>query len=383
MVAVHHWFSPTIAGYRLPLGYLGVGLFFVLSGYLITGILLGVRDRAALTGASRWFATRAFMIRRLLRLVPAMLLYLGVLWVTGNFGDPDGWAWYVFYGANFRIEETRVWAPNLGHMWSLSVEEQFYLFAPFLTLFLPLELLRKFLPLAAIGIVVLTSLPTVAIASLVPPVAFLGLFVGCALAAHAGTASCNRLTKAWPVLTGAWLLMSISSQAGTLPAQFGAVTDLVGYGAMAGLVWGAANGFSSVTKHILENRVMLFLGQLSYGLYLWHLFTMVVRRTLFPGGLPLLLNLVVMTMITVALAYASYQLCERWFNGLKVHFPYLASGPNDGIAAVDVNDGSGGVREPVGEQSDTGFGDPGRVGDIPAKRRPRNPLVLEGRESRN
>jgi peptidoglycan/LPS O-acetylase OafA/YrhL len=119
-------------------GAYGVDLFFVLSGFLITGILLDSRDSPA------YF--RSFYARRILRLFPVYYLYLAVaafalpaahrLAGTAAPPAPGSWWWYLLYLSN--------WSPgggagdaHLGHFWSLAVEEQFYLFWSVLIYFMP------------------------------------------------------------------------------------------------------------------------------------------------------------------------------------------------------------------------------------------------------
>jgi peptidoglycan/LPS O-acetylase OafA/YrhL/alpha-beta hydrolase superfamily lysophospholipase len=113
----------------LDVGWVGVQLFFVLSGYLITGILLDTRRAATYY--------RSFFVRRVLRIFP---LYYGVLIVAfaivprffavpAGYGDHQVWLWTYLanYVAPFGASE-----PAFPHFWSLCVEEQFYLFWPFL-----------------------------------------------------------------------------------------------------------------------------------------------------------------------------------------------------------------------------------------------------------
>jgi len=127
------------AGY-LDGGYLGVDLFFVLSGYLITSLLLAERD------ATGQIALQAFWIRRFRRLMPALLLMLcGVALYAAILARPidlpgirgDGLA-TLFYVANWHTirQGTSYWAISLApsplqHTWSLAIEEQFYLAWPF------------------------------------------------------------------------------------------------------------------------------------------------------------------------------------------------------------------------------------------------------------
>ena len=132
-------------GVEPPLGKLGVGLFFVLSGYLIAGILLDVRARAEALGASRWRATRAFAMRRMVRLVPALYVYLVAVSVLGFTRPGDGILWHAIYAGNFRIAELGYWPAGVSHLWSLSVEEQFYILAPVFTLFMPTRSIRPVL----------------------------------------------------------------------------------------------------------------------------------------------------------------------------------------------------------------------------------------------
>ena len=119
-------------------GSYGVDLFFVLSGFLITGILLDSR------GSPTYF--RSFYARRMLRLFPVYYLYLAavalvvpVVYKMLHFTAPGyhgGWWWYLLYLSNWAPGHGAA-DPGLGHFWSLAVEEQFYLFWSVVIYFLP------------------------------------------------------------------------------------------------------------------------------------------------------------------------------------------------------------------------------------------------------
>ena len=115
------------------LGMRGVQLFFVLSGFLITGILLTARHATT----SRPRTLRAFYCRRFLRIFPA---YYAVLLITLLIGIPEvreGLAWHLTYLSNVRAARLGIWEGPVSHLWSLSVEEQFYLCWPLLVLSVP------------------------------------------------------------------------------------------------------------------------------------------------------------------------------------------------------------------------------------------------------
>ena len=118
-------------------GWAGVDLFFVLSGFLITGILLDAR------GATGYF--KAFYARRVLRIFPLYYAYLAVLFLVLPRFLPSldvkpgsqGWLWTYLGNVLFSREGGFHASPYTGHFWSLAVEEQFYLVWPFLVWFLP------------------------------------------------------------------------------------------------------------------------------------------------------------------------------------------------------------------------------------------------------
>ena len=111
----------------------GVDLFFVLSGFLITGILLDSKGRPG------YF--KNFYMRRTLRIFP---LYYGFLFVyfyfisrrTGDLGPRPDPAWFFSYASNYFVAKNKYWPGNwaLDHTWSLAVEEQFYLIWPLIVL---------------------------------------------------------------------------------------------------------------------------------------------------------------------------------------------------------------------------------------------------------
>ena len=132
----------------LQSGWLGVDVFFVLSGYLITGILLDARGDAD-RPTDGYF--RHFYARRALRIFPAYYLFLAVVVLIGRPPMPHGTAWYWTYLTNVLIARygwpAGTW--ETGHLWSLAVEEQFYLVWPAIIAWTP----RRRLPALCIGVI--------------------------------------------------------------------------------------------------------------------------------------------------------------------------------------------------------------------------------------
>lgn len=112
-------------------GIYGVNLFFVLSGFLITGILLNEK------GNSFWSAYKRFIGRRALRIFPIYYLIILFFIIVGVDGISEDWPYLVTYTYNFRVSHMPNWEYFLyAPYWSLSVEEQFYVFFPLLVLLL-------------------------------------------------------------------------------------------------------------------------------------------------------------------------------------------------------------------------------------------------------
>ena len=130
-------------------GWAGVDLFFVLSGFLITGILLDARE------GQGYF--RVFYARRVLRIFPLYYAYLAVLFLVVPLLLPSldvkpgtqGWLWTYLGNVLFAREGGFEASPYTAHFWSLAVEEQFYLFWPLLVWVLP----RRRLALACVALV--------------------------------------------------------------------------------------------------------------------------------------------------------------------------------------------------------------------------------------
>jgi peptidoglycan/LPS O-acetylase OafA/YrhL len=256
-------------------GLSGVTLFFVLSGYLITSLLLREWDRWG--SVSLW----RFWGRRAVRLLPALLLLLALvpvlLWATDDprlAGHPTAALASVLYVGNWvRIAGTDLGV--LNHLWSLSVEEQFYLVWPlaFIALMtwqrarafavvLTLAALATFYSVWTQGDAIRLDIST--------ETNVFALLLGVALAF--GLAELARrgvtLPRANPLVPFA-VLVAVSAVPGhgiavdhPLFRPLGAVFAIIG----VWLVHAAATGHSRV----VGSRVMVFFGTISYALYLWH-----------------------------------------------------------------------------------------------------------------
>ncbi|HMJ78549.1 MAG TPA: acyltransferase family protein, partial [Iamia sp.] len=273
-----------------PGGYLGVDVFFVLSGYLITTLLL--RERAG-TGA---IDLRQFWIRRLRRLLPALLVLLAAVGVAAPFlVDPaqrasvrgDGLA-ALSYVANWRfiVTEQSYFAgvPSpLRHLWSLSVEEQWYLVFPVL-LMLALRTTRRIrLVLAVLVVATLASVAWMAHLA-AGPVELSRAYYGTDARAHSLLVGAILAVVAviWPLHRAPRTLAVLGSVgAGVVVAAFALVgeTDRWMYrGGFLGLALASAAVVAAVAlprgegplSAVLGWRPLVAVGKVSYGLYLWH-----------------------------------------------------------------------------------------------------------------
>lgn len=124
IVLVQHWVRPAF-----PLGELGPSLFFVLSGYLISGIIW---QAGAMPGAPGPWLRRmgTFYLRRLLRIGPCYYLALAGCALLPLAAVREHFAWFLLWGANLFIYHARGWPDGIGHLWTIAVEAQFYLLWP-------------------------------------------------------------------------------------------------------------------------------------------------------------------------------------------------------------------------------------------------------------
>jgi peptidoglycan/LPS O-acetylase OafA/YrhL len=264
LVMVFHFSQDTGKNGIWIMGRTGVDLFFVLSGFLITTILL-------IAPAKDWREVRTFYIRRTLRIFP---LYYGVLIVTALCGSVAS-LWFWVYLQNIPIFfDMPVTGP--GHFWSLGVEEQFYLVWPFLVFFLPRKWLVKTL-WAIIGIATffrILYLPYHLHWFILPIFCrFDGLAAGALLAVFYGRGLLQqhrrRLLVLGTIATIAicmqWWMFHGQRQIWGEVAKFSLATGV--YAAVVGYV--ITSGSRPIVR-ALAWKPLRFIGKVSYGLYVFH-----------------------------------------------------------------------------------------------------------------
>jgi peptidoglycan/LPS O-acetylase OafA/YrhL len=320
----------------MPGGFIGVDIFFVISGFLITGILVRELDQQR-------FSLLGFYMRRIRRIFPALILVLGVTLVLG-------WLWMlpaayaqlsadVFASAAFvsnialllqsgyfDIESGR---KPLLHLWSLGIEEQFYLFWP-LILMLAARLRLSLLAVASVIGLASFALNVALIGS--DPVATFYL----------------PFTRAWELLAGAvlacgWHQLRHSGAASNWRAAIGLLLIAVAAGILDSKsafpgwwavlpVAGAALLLSAPAawgcRHLLSSPAMVRIGLISYPLYLWH-WPLLVFFGIIKFAPLTLLERVLVVGLSFALAWLTYRLVEipfRFGRPTRLRVAALCSG---------------------------------------------------------
>jgi len=275
----------------LPGGYLGVDLFFVLSGYLITSLLLAEQRE---TGR---IALSAFWVRRARRLFPALLSLMPVVAIYGRYFARTEELRTVraqalaalAYVANWQaiFQHKSYWqlfaAPSpLEHTWSLSIEEQFYVLWPLLVTFLLrrytsrtlLAVSLLFSALSMTAMVFLFDAENTTRAYLGTDTRMAGILLGAALATliapnRTFEARTVRALDACGVLVSVGFAFAWCKLRGTDPFLYHGGFWLTELGALV-LITCAVAGRQSLVARALAFRPLTLLGTISYGVYLWH-----------------------------------------------------------------------------------------------------------------
>jgi peptidoglycan/LPS O-acetylase OafA/YrhL len=344
-------------------GFVGVDVFFVLSGFLISNLLWIGLSSSRPVGS----VLGAFYARRALRLLPLSLLVLSVTAIAGRlFFDTltDNWvtsgrAAAVWVQNWFLIRESNDYFASEGtnpfqHYWSLGVEEQFYVVLPLL-LAGALAVLRPVAERAKLaGIGILATLGVVAALAAEP---VLGL--------SAAEAYYSSLVRSYQLLTGVVIMVAIRlfgwrEDRRWLAAVGSVALVAVAAGPEMSLRWtgiaatvAAALCVASSRAVLVQSRALERIGIWSYGIYLWHFSIseyLVNERLDTP---PLVVFAITMAAST-ALAALSYRFFENPIRHLKLPKPVTFGGAALAIAAVWV--GLGLLRTPVPEPTyvDTG-----------------------------
>lgn len=310
-------------------------LFLVLTGYLITGSLLRERDRSEALGRPwKAAALKTYQIRRGLRILAPYYAALALAWIVRA---PDvtgsGWPWYVFHVSNLHMAMLGYWPSGTNHFWSLAVQQQFYLIWPFVIWFLP----RRWLVLVLLGFTALAPLSRV----------FHGFFQGWvdwpelltwssfdyfgigalfALAVHRGM-SLESPGLRWLAGIGLAGYLGIFGAHALGWPTFGlrAVQQSLLSIAWCGFIAMAQVGFTGWPQRILEHPGIQRIGQLSYGLYLFHNLAPLVTGKLFwflwngsfEKGAGALLIILLNAAIAWGLTLASWRWIEQPLQGIR------------------------------------------------------------------
>jgi peptidoglycan/LPS O-acetylase OafA/YrhL len=320
-VVLHHLSAPLMPG-----GYVGVDVFFVISGYLITGIISREIEEGSFTFAR-------FYERRARRIFPALFAVLAVTLVAGYFfllpsdyaGTLRGALGTLFFATNIvfwrdmaagYFAATDAGLNPLLHTWSLAVEEQFYVFLPVMLL-LCYRYFRRHIVLiliacavvSLVGAALLVQSKSVAVFFLLPFRAW-ELLIGSLLAFNTLPTLKSRFVR--EVVAGAGLLVILAAcflyDSKTTFPGLAALAPVLG---AASIIHAGASG-PSLAGRLLQWRPVVYIGLISYSLYLWH-WPLIVLVRYAMGMEPITPYIPVLVAASLALGSLSFHFIEKPF----------------------------------------------------------------------
>lgn len=341
LVIISHWIPQAkfIYGFKIPYGAIGVDIFFVLSGFLISKILFENRNKAEVLNTPKSTLIKNFYVRRALRIFPIYYLTIFFLFFFAKSTETNihsNFIYFLTYTSNFYFFKIQGWDGMTSHLWTLAVEEQFYLIWPWIMLFSN----KKYL-LYIISFFILISvlsqylLINVKMSAVLTFTCFDAFGLG-AILAWITTYSNEKLKNFFLIISFAatiafffLILGSIQNEWTFIPLR--TIISLITLWLITYILLNIE--FDSLKfKFIFNNKVLIFLGKISYGLYLYHnlipkLNTEIINKYFSPLLPDLLYKKHYMQLylfgnfaLLVLISWLSYIFIEKRFLNLKKHF---------------------------------------------------------------
>ncbi len=346
-VILTHWFPQAAFKQYVDLGGTGVDIFFVLSGFLITGILLESR-RSVELGAStvtKGIIIRNFIVRRVLRIFPIYYLLILILLVFDNVlksSMREDVVYYATYIQNFLFYERQSWpGGKLAHLWSLAVEEQFYLFWPWLMVFVNSKYIKHTILFFIIlgftsNYIFKLLLEKKELINILTPTCFDGFGVGALMAYyntnHKAYFQRGKLIKIFSLIALVLLSINLITENRWIPNR-----TIVSFFTGALIIYCLLPSTDVIKKYVFGNSLLIFIGKISYGVYLYHNFIplywkgfihMLDQRSLkvpfvniwIPAGYENMFLLTQSALLLLLISYLSYRFIESPILKLKSRF---------------------------------------------------------------
>ncbi len=314
-------------------GPVGVRFFFILSGYFITLSLWKVREAELVSPLQRLGLLLRFYVQRLMRVGPPFYLALTVGAAFGIREIYDHFLWLATFNTNHYIVYLGYWPGEISHYWSLAVQEQFYLVWPLFVLTLPR---RGFLPCMLACMIFALIFRVVCITTgtneVIRWVTLLGCIDSFAMGAAVAYLKQAKLLEKVHLLSRTWLLaLPLAAFSCYFLARW--MTTLQHDNALLGLAesfdaiflaWLLVAALTGVTGRyggILSWSPLVYLGRISYGIYVYHVFIIVlVSPWLIAHGMDTISRTIILLAVTLVFSALSWHWLElpiiAWKNRL-------------------------------------------------------------------
>jgi len=340
-VMIGHWMAWETENRILkhaPWGH-GVILFFVISGFLITSILLNQKQQIEENKTSIGKALKTFYIRRFFRIFPIYYLLIFYLFYIDYPNTRELFVWLITYSTNIYQGITTEYIGNFSHFWSLAVEEQFYIIWPVLLFLVPQKHLMKFFIITIVlsflsrfGCIMLFREKWM-LAAYFTPNLFLPLVLGAMLALLKKEHVVWFFNFFKPVYAFAafavyvciYYFFGYANPSNIYIKLFDEYVFSIVSALFVAVA--ATDSFSNISRFILENKFVNYIGKISYGIYVYHLFMINFFWDVFTKETRITTDSkhtawFFYFFICISLASLSFYLIEKPINKLKDRFKY-------------------------------------------------------------
>ena len=344
LVIISHWIRKDHFVNFIPNGLIGVDLFFILSGFLITSILLTNRLKVGQVYSEKFRLILNFYGRRMLRIFPIYYITIFLLLIFHDFLGThiqNGFIYFLTYTSNYYFFKMQNWDVIVSHLWSLSVEEQFYIIWPFVMLFVPWKHIPKAIFLFIIcGILSQLIFRATQFGDILTSSCFDAFGLG-ALLAWQVIVKPVRMEKFFSLLSKvsifAIIILGSIAFDRSYYFLFGRLAiRIIGLWFITYTVY-REDKLNNSPNHFLNNPWLIRMGKISYGIYLYHLIipTLLLKLSekylhfLLPlfqrGGFYFMILLIIQFIILIGVSALSWRFIEKPLLNLKKYFRYEES----------------------------------------------------------